>query len=191
LTSVNQAFSQSTRNYKLFSNFDYINNYSFSSSGFIDRPTVGFGWQNKKQNWHEIELLNFGISRATFISGLRYQHTIVLFKSAECAFKPFVGLGLEDRTQYLKQNYFDGIANVRYNSISNYLSGSVSPGVQYSAKNSGFYSSLQMPINIFTLRSISQQSSPASSRSSDMRFDALPFNSNDVLNIRLGFGYRF
>ncbi|RYD76663.1 MAG: hypothetical protein EOP53_14315 [Sphingobacteriales bacterium] len=171
------SFSQTVGGRKAFINIDYINNYSFGYAGDLTGPAAGFGWQNKKGNWHEATLLAIGASRGNFLTGLRYQYSVNVLKRSNSNIKPFIGLGAEERFQYIKAER----GPRDYKTFSNGISAYVSPGVQLNAKG-GFYGSLQLPIDIFVLRNYSQPNQSSS------YFNAFPF---ERLDLRIGFGYTF
>lgn len=182
-----------TRKISLSGQYHYNNTFN---NWYISAPQIGFGWQNKKLNWHEFDLTEMLVSKSwgrhIYSAALRYQHSIMPFKRFEnTMLKPFIGIGATASSSHSLTRYsVAGSYDIRH--FTTALQAHISPGIEYNF-GKRFNASLQLPITLMRFKSIDSRifdpnlSASDQNRSvSDLRL--LPLN---ALEARLSIGYKF
>jgi hypothetical protein len=173
--------------------------YNYSTrfnSWHFSAPQIGIGWQNKKHNWHELDLTEMQVSKSSehhVLSGsLRYQYSIMPFKRFEnTRFKPFIGIGATASSSHsLTQVNFVSNYDIRH--FTTALRAHVSPGIEYNFSKR-FYGSLQLPISLMSFKTVdSRLFDPNLSAEDQKRSTAnLKLFPLDGVEARLTIGYKF
>ena len=171
---------------------EHFNNLSISG------PQLAYSFKNKRNNWHEFELVTINIGYTNYRHSanlaLRYQYNIFILKNKlNGRLKPFAGLGALNFTKY-DRSYASDNSTINFGTkyISNTLDAYVSPGVEYSF-SPRIYTTLQIPLTIINLTGNSNRVyNPAWSKreqkNATSEFNLIPLES---FNARLSLGYKF
>ncbi|MBX7205281.1 MAG: hypothetical protein K1X81_07635 [Bacteroidia bacterium] len=131
------------------------------------RPTVAYGWTDKKNRTHELELTELSFTKdreantsggsAPFYAGtiyrirtaIRYEYRIYLLKNKECKLNPSVGIGVMG--YHLRDDYKPEVSNIyRYRNNSTGILVHIIPRLQYKL-SSHVYADLNFPVGITNL----------------------------------------
>ncbi|RYD80581.1 MAG: hypothetical protein EOP53_07845 [Sphingobacteriales bacterium] len=186
----------SSRTHRITLSGNYVYQVPFHD-WYISGLQVGYGWQNKKMNWHDFDLTGayagFKSNSHLVSIGLRYQHTVMPFRRFDNSrFKPFIGFGAEYSISHSKGEYDNVINRYETRHFTNSLQPYISPGFEFNFSKK-FYTSLQFPIPLMRLNTVSSRhfdpGIPAGDQShTHTSLQLLPLQN---IQARLTLGYKF
>jgi hypothetical protein len=195
----------------IFDSTIYSTHTKNSSLKFF-HPTVAFQWKSKKNNFHEIELTNFNLtknksekeivndstnstqltkSKITYnaLISLRYEYIIVFKKLKQNKFVPSLGFGIKS---YFKDNYTKHEYPQFFTTSNKQLGFNtyITPRINYFFSQKIFID-VNIPICIFSLDYNSELINNPANSNKNTEYNVLNFDAfNNAFSARIGFGVK-